>query len=92
LNEQLSGFRFEKILPGVGPNNHVLEFRRGEEKRLALWTSSRIRRRIKIPGLQGRWTRVDYLGRELAAVESTRRGFWITLRDEPQYLKQSVAE
>lgn len=89
LNQQLQGFRFEKRLSGVGANNHVLQFRRGDERRLAVWTSSKIRRRIKIPGLKGNWDRVDYLGRTLGPLRSTRRGFWITLTDGPQYLRKS---
>ena len=86
LTAQLAGFRYNKRLTVGKPDNYVLLFSKGDDVRLAAWTTSKWPREVSIPASPGRFLRTGHTGEKLAPLTTDSQGLCVTLSDEPQYL------
>jgi hypothetical protein len=81
----LSGFSFNKRLMLTGPNDYLLMFTKGEDVRLAAWTTSRPHE-ISIPASPGAFRGFGYAGTKLKPLNADSGGLTITLSEAPIYL------
>ena len=86
LTSFLEGFRFSKRLAVGSPEEHVLLFARGDEVRLAAWTTAAEPRPVTIPASPGPFRVAGHLGDPLPAAAADARGLALTLTPAPQYL------
>jgi hypothetical protein len=86
LTGALAGFRFSKRLAVGGPDDYVLLFARGDEVRLAAWTTAREPRRVVVPAGPGKFRATGHLGEALPDLQADAAGLAVTLTDAPQYL------
>ncbi len=86
LTSMLGGFSFSKRLAVGDPQDHVLLFARGDETRLAAWTTATESRAVSIPASPGRFKITDPQGQPLTPLTADPKGLQITLTDSPQYL------
>ena len=82
----VSGFRFTKRLWVGAPEDYVLLFSKGDEVRLAAWTSSKTPRQIVIPASPGDFDAVSHQGLALPALTADMHGLSVSLTDAPLYL------
>jgi hypothetical protein len=86
LTTVLGGFSFSKRLVLGDEDEHVLLFAKGEEVRLAAWTTSPTPRTVLIPASPGRFRVTAHTGEILPAVAAHAKGLSVILGDSPQYL------
>ena len=86
LTGALDGFSFARQLPAGGADDFVLEFVRGDQKRLVAWTTAATPRKVLIPGVAGRYAVTGHTGQALSALVADAAGLSIELSDAPQYL------
>lgn len=86
LTSWLGGFRFSKRLAVGSPEDQVLLFSRGDEIRLAAWTTSPETRTVTIPSSPGRFRATSHLGDPLPSLTAGPEGLSVTLTPAPQYL------
>lgn len=91
LTSALTGFSFNKRLIVEDPHDYVLLFARGDEVRLAVWTTAIASHAAVIPASPGRFQVTDHLGKSLAPLDADKNGLTITLTDAPQYLVPEAA-
>jgi len=82
----LGGFALSKRLVVGGDEDYVLLFSRGEEVRLAAWTTAPTPRTVLIPASPGRFSVTGHTGEKLPSLGALSKGFSIVLTDAPQYL------
>src|SRR5207249_11468863 len=81
----LSGYRFNKRLTLENPDDYVLLFEKGQDVKLAAWTTGQPHQ-VVIPASPGGFSATGYLGDPLPALASDANGLKISLTDTPQYL------
>lgn len=86
LTTQLNGFAFNKRLSLSDDRDYALLFTRGDEVRLAVWTTATEPRPVVIPASSGRFRVTSYLGDAPTEISARDAGLPITLSDKPQYL------
>jgi hypothetical protein len=86
LTTVLGGFRFNKRLAVGGAEDHVLLFSKGDEVRLAAWTSAKDPHTVLLPASPGGFTATGHTGQALAGLAADKEGLKVTLTDAPQYL------
>ena len=86
LTTALAGFRFNQRLSVGGPGDYVLEFTRGEERRLAVWTTSKIPHPLQVPAKAGKYAVTGHTGQPLPELTSDGQNVTVTATDAPQYL------
>ena len=94
LTSFFAGFRLTKRLdlaqadakPDGAPADYVLLFTKGDEVRLAAWTTSPPHA-VVIPASRGKFGVVSHLGVRLKPIKSGRHGLAITVSNSPQYLR-----
>lgn len=91
LTSALAGLSFNKRLVVGDPHDHVLLFARGDEVRLAVWTTATASHAAVIPASPGRFRVTDHLGKSLSPLDADKSGLQITLTDAPQYLAPEAA-
>jgi hypothetical protein len=85
LNTILKGFRFQQRLNAGGPDDYVLQFVKGNERRIAAWTASPTPRQLRIPDLAGPFSLVAMTG-NTARVVATQDALTIEVSGAPVYL------
>ncbi len=80
------GFSFNKRLMLTGPDDYLLMFTRGEEVRLAAWTTSPRSHEISIPASPGSFRGFGFTGAKLRPLNADSGGLTVTLSDAPIYL------
>jgi hypothetical protein len=85
LAHELSGCRFHKRLAVGGENDYVLEFGKGSEIRLAVWTAT-ASHAVAIAVPAGKYTAVGHTGQTLPRLSADAGGLSVTLTDAPTYL------
>ncbi len=80
------GYRFEKRLEAGGPNDYVLVFRKGNDLRFAVWTTSG-NHNVLLPLNPGRYTSINYTGEKSGDVTAGANGAAINLTSAPVYLQ-----
>jgi len=86
LTTALNGFRFNKRLAVDSADDYVLLFSKGDEVRLAVWTTSLQPHNAVIPASPGRFRVTAHTGENLPLVTADKNGLTITVTDAPQYL------
>jgi len=86
LTTVLGGFRFNKRLAVGGADDYVLLFSKGDDVRLAVWSTNKELHDIIIPAGPGRFTATGHTGQALPALAAGTEGLKVTLADAPQYL------
>ncbi|HLI47515.1 MAG TPA: cellulase family glycosylhydrolase [Chthonomonas sp.] len=85
LARTLDGFVFRKRLDLSSPNDYCLLFTRGNEARLAVWTTEALPHPVQIPQLTGKVEVIGLTGaRFVMTAEGNGLRFYLT--NEPQYL------
>lgn len=88
LTTFFSGYRFEQRFDAGSEADYVLAFRRGQDLRLAAWTTGRDHR--VLVGLKaGRYTVSKHTGDPVGIITSEQKGLAIDLGTAPVYLRQS---
>jgi hypothetical protein len=82
----LNGFRFDKRLSVSGPEDYVLLFKKGDNVRLAAWSTSPRKRKVAIPASPGRFLVTGSSGKPLPTLTAGRRGLSMVLTNSPQFL------
>jgi hypothetical protein len=82
----LGGCRFAGRLDVGGADDYVLVFSRGDDLRLAVWTTAAEPRPLTVPADPGGFHGIDHLGRELPDLTAGAGGLAVTATDAPQYL------
>lgn len=82
----LEGYRFSKRLAVGMPEDYVLLFTKGNERRLAAWTEAWQPHFILISGVTGRFVETDIKGTKLRSLHARRNQLTVTLTDAPVYL------
>lgn len=85
LSKVLDGFVYNKRLALNSPEDYCLLFTRGQEVRLAAWTTSRTPHAVEIPASVGSFRLVSYLGVS-SNTAATADGLRLTLTEAPVYI------
>jgi hypothetical protein len=85
LTSVLKGYEFSKAL-ALKDDEHVLLFAKGDQLRLAAWTSAKETRAVGIPANGGRFRVTGHLGQDLPEIIADDKGLTLTLTGDVQYL------
>jgi hypothetical protein len=86
LTTMLGSFRFQQRLNAGGPDDYVLAFVRGDERRIVAWTASPPRRRLTIPAVTGQFSLTTMAGAEAGRISSNEGTLTIDVAASPVYL------
>lgn len=86
LTSTLGGFHFDKRLDLPSPEDYALQFRSGDELRLAVWTTSPTPHLAKLPVTPGRYEAISHLGDSRKQVTATAGVFEFDINESPLYL------
>ena len=86
LASVLGGFKFNKRLAAGADDDYVLLFAKGDEVRLAAWTTAKEPHAVTIPASPGRFKVTGHTGDALAAITADKEGLKVALTDAPQCL------
>jgi hypothetical protein len=86
LTNILGGFRFQERLDAGGPEDYVLAFERGDERRFVAWTTAPTPHRLNIPGLPGQYALITMSGAEGSRTLATRDALSMEVSTAPVYL------
>jgi hypothetical protein len=82
----LSGFRFQRRMALEAAEDYVMVLDKGDETRLAVWTTSAAPHVIQIPIAPGRFQVIGHTGQSRPSLTADAHGLRITVLDAPQYL------
>lgn len=86
LTTFLRGYRFEQRVPLVADDDYVLVFRKGDELRLAAWTTSAEHPiQLELPARQ--YTTIRFLGGDQRVIGGDQKGLQIKLTAAPIYIR-----
>lgn len=86
LISSLKGFRFQGRLRIGGPRDYIFLFKKGEEIRLALWSSSPLRHQVEIPASPGTFRVTNFTGDKSRTLGVKKNRLTIKLSNGPQYV------
>lgn len=86
LTTQLAGFKYNKRLWTGDEADWVLLFDKGNDVKVAVWTTRKEPHEITIPVSPGKFAAVRYLGDVTKTIEAAKEGLKLTLTDTIQYL------
>jgi hypothetical protein len=87
LTSVLGGFRFTKRLELAGPDDYALVFHKGDELRLAVWTTSPTEHSVNIPSSPSEFQLVAHTGEKGKPLRVTNENVLVvTVDDAPRYL------
>jgi hypothetical protein len=86
LTTMLKGFRFQQRLNVGGPDDYVLVFVSGDERRIVAWSASPTGRRLRIPDLSGQFSITAITGAVAGQISSTQNALMIDISGTPVYL------
>jgi hypothetical protein len=84
LTSTLSGYSFEKRLPGQTSNDFILEFKRGGSRAIAFWTIYETHT-MTLPLRAGKGRLISLMGSQVD-VNWDRDGLMVGISESPQYL------
>lgn len=85
LTHFLDGFRFNKRLTLESPDDCLLLFTKGDQVRLAAWTTGQSHSAV-LPASPGRFELTSFTGKKLPPLAAERHGLSVTLTRSPRYL------
>ncbi len=86
LTAALDGFRFQKRVKLDAAEDYALLFVKGDETRLAVWTTAAAPHEVRIPLGRGRFRVLGHTGQSLPPLTADSGGLRMTALDAPQYL------
>jgi hypothetical protein len=86
LTTALDGLRFQKRVALDSTEDYALVFAKGDETRLAVWTTSAAPHAVRIPTAPGRFRVLGHTGQSLPPLTADSGGLRMTVFDWPQYL------
>lgn len=86
LTTQLAGFKYNKRLWTGDEADWVLLFDKGNDVKVAAWTTRKEAHEITIPASPGKFAGVSYMGDATRTIEAVKAGLKLTLTDTIQYL------
>jgi len=86
LTTVLRGFEFDKRLALGRPDDYALLFRKGDEMRLAVWTTAATPRQSRIRSGPGELDVMSHTGERGKTILADENGLAFTLTQAPQYL------
>jgi hypothetical protein len=86
LTTFLSGYRFERRLPLLADNDYLLVFRKGDDLRLAVWTTGPVHSTL-LPVPARQYTLLGFAGGDQRTVSTDQKGLLITLTAAPLYIR-----
>lgn len=86
LTSFFAGCRFSKRLDLGSPADYALLFTKGDEIRLAAWTTGPPHK-VVVPASRGRFEAISDTGEKLSRRKAGRHGLSLSLTDAPQYLR-----
>jgi len=91
LSHALAGTRFTRRLAVGGPGDYVLLFTRGNEARLAAWTTSSTPHAVLISRARGRFRVTGFEGARLRKLRARRKGLRLKISADPVYVEPEKA-
>ena len=88
LTSMFGGYRYEERINSGGPDDYVLLFRKGNERRYAAWTTADNSRIVLLPLYKGRYTVRTHDGRDAGILRGEAKGISVTLTGAPIYLSR----
>jgi polysaccharide biosynthesis protein PslG len=85
LTRFLDGFHFNKRLALESPDDYLLLFTKGDEVRLAAWTTASQHTAVS-PASAGQFELTSFTGEKLPSLTAERHGLSVTLTRSPRYL------
>lgn len=86
LTTLLNGYRFQKRLAVGNSNDYILLFTKGDDARLAAWTTSETPQSFLAPASPGRFLVTAHTGEKLPPLTANESALSLTLTDAPQYI------
>jgi hypothetical protein len=86
LTQTLAGFQYNKRLAMERPEDWVLLFNKGNDLKLAVWTTSKTPHEVTIPSSAGQFTVIRSSGEKAADAQADAKGLRLKLDDSVQYL------
>jgi hypothetical protein len=86
LTSVLQGFQFSKRLALGKPDDYALLFRRGDELRLAVWTTSPAPQPMHVRSSPGEFEVITHTGERSKTILANENGLAVTFTRAPQYL------
>jgi hypothetical protein len=86
LSATFDGYAYQRRLAAGSDNDYVLVFTKGDELRIAAWTTSSSVHRVFIPIKEGQFRITKYTGENTGPVSATRDGLTVELSTSPIYL------
>jgi hypothetical protein len=91
LSVFLDGYAYQRRLPVGSDSDYILVFSKGNELRLAAWTTSTSAHRIVIPDKAGTFRITKHNGESGGTILATQEGLKLELSTSPLYLIQQSA-
>ena len=89
LTTVFRGYRFERRQATAGDDEYILFFRKGNEVRIAAWTTAEAPRQAIIKVDPGNYSVTSHTGASSSTVRATQTGLSVALRADPVYFKSS---
>jgi polysaccharide biosynthesis protein PslG len=89
FNQFLAGYVFEQRVKLASESDYMLVFRKGSEKRFAVWTTDRPHM-VRLSLDPGLYERVDHLGSDLGKVKVGSPDLHFHLGNSPIYLRNTI--
>jgi hypothetical protein len=86
LSETLDGYAYQRRLSVGSDGDYVLVFAKGDELRIAAWTTSTSAHRIVIPIKEGHFGITKHTGESAGSISSGPQGLELTISTAPIYL------
>ena len=87
LTTFFAGYRFEKRLEVGAAEDYLLMFRKGNDVRVAAWTTETRVHKVVVPLKAGQYISVRHTGENIGVVTSGRNGVTVTLTTAPVYFR-----
>lgn len=92
LTATLAGYRFSKRIAAGSHDVYALLFEKGDQQRLAVWTTGSEPAKVRIPSRDCRFERVSHTGEGLSPVSAKDGYLEVSVDDAPQYLSATTAQ
>jgi len=86
LTSTLAGFKYDKRLAANDENDWLLMFSKGDEVRVAAWTTLKGEHEVTIPAGEGEFKIVNHIGSKTQIASVWNTGLKIKLSDNVQYI------
>jgi hypothetical protein len=86
LSATFDGYAYQRRLSAGSDSDYVLVFTRGDELRIAAWTTSTSAHRVVVPIKEGHFRITKHTGESAGSISSGPQGLELTISNAPIYL------